>query len=72
MSFLLSIFRRPDYRSDATQFLDQLKAARPTLPAEQRAGVALLWDKDVDRGAWREYREAQVPQKPYVYLSDAS
>ena len=67
----MSIFARPHYRSDATQFIDQLKTAKPVLEAEQRAGRALLWDKAVDRSAWSEYREAEVAQKPYVYQTDA-
>ena len=66
----MTIFRRPDYRSDATQFIDQLKAAKPTLEAEQRKGRALLWDKKVDREAWSEYRSAEVEQKPYVYQTE--
>ena len=45
----MNIFRRPDYRSEATQFIDQLKVAKPTLEAEQRKGRSLLWDKVVDR-----------------------
>lgn len=69
---LLSLFRRPDYQSEVTRFIDDLKTAKPTLEAEQRAGRALLWDKPVDREAWREYRAAQVPQKPYVYQTDNS
>ena len=67
----MSIFRRPDYRSEVTQFIDQLKTAKPVLESEQRAGRALLWDKAVDRSAWSEYREAQVAQKPYVYQTEA-
>ncbi|MES2975772.1 MAG: DUF3460 family protein [Pseudomonadota bacterium] len=63
----MSIFRRPDYQSEVTQFIDQLKASKPTLEAEQRAGRALLWDKAVDRSAQGEYSEARVPQQPYVY-----
>jgi hypothetical protein len=31
----------------------------------------LLWDKPVDRDAWREYRAAQVTQKPYVYQTES-
>ena len=65
----MSIFRRPDYQSDATQFINQLKASRPELDQQQQAGRALLWDKQVDRKIWGEYRDAQVPQKPYVYQS---
>jgi hypothetical protein len=66
----MSIFRRPDYRSDTTQFIDQLKAAQPDLEARQRAGRALLWDKNLDRGLQGEYAQARVAQKPYVYLTD--
>ncbi|MFT3719478.1 DUF3460 family protein [Pseudorhodoferax sp.] len=68
----MPFFRRPDYKSDATQFIDQLKAQQPDLEARQRAGRALLWDKAVDRNAWSEYRAARVPQKPYVYQTDNS
>ena len=71
MSILQKIFRRPDYNSDATQFIEQLKAASPDLEARQRAGMAIWWDKHVDRELWNEWREAAVPQKPYVYQTDA-
>ncbi len=67
----MSIFRRPDYQSEVTQFIEQLKAQKPELGAQQRAGRALLWDKQVDRKIWDEYREAQVAQKPYVYQTNA-
>ncbi len=63
----MSFFRRPDYQSDITVFIDQLKAAKPTLEAEQRAGRALLWDKNVDRSAQAEYLDGKVAQSPYVY-----
>jgi hypothetical protein len=66
----MSIFRRPDYQSDTTQFINQLKTQQPDLEARQRAGRALLWDKAVDRNAWSQYRSAQVAQKPYVYQTD--
>ena len=64
---IMNIFRRPDYKSEVTQFIDQLKTAKPELEAQQRLGRSLLWDKLVDRLAWKDYRSAQVPQKPYVY-----
>ncbi|OHC80323.1 MAG: acetyl-CoA carboxyl transferase [Rhodoferax sp. RIFCSPLOWO2_12_FULL_60_11] len=63
----MNIFHRPYYQSEATQFIDQLKAKNPELAEKQRQGLKLLWDKAVDRSAWREYRAAQVRQKPYVY-----
>lgn len=66
----MNIFRRPDYKSEATQFIDQLKVVKPQLEAEQRKGRALLWDKIVDRAAWRGFRTAQVAQKPYVYQTE--
>ena len=72
MSFsIASIFRRPHYQSDVTLFIDKMKADKPTLEAEQRAGRALLWDKAVDRSAWIDYRAGEVDQKPYVYQTDA-
>jgi len=70
MSLLLRIFRRPDYDSDITQFISELKAKKPDLEAQQRAGRAIWWDKQVNREAWDEFRAAQVAQKPYVYQTD--
>ena len=67
----MSIFRRPDYESEITQFIAELKHKKPDLEAQQRQGRELLWDKAVDRSAWREYRDAEVAQKPYVYQTDA-
>ncbi len=68
----MSIFRRPDYQSDTTQFIAQLKAAKPELESLQRQGRELLWDKKLDRTAWKSYRQAEVPQRPYVYQTDPS
>ncbi|MDD5325166.1 MAG: DUF3460 family protein [Polaromonas sp.] len=66
----MSFFRRPDYNSEATKFIAQLKTAKPTLEAEQRAGRALLWDKSLNRAIQAEYREARVAQEPYVYYDN--
>ena len=63
----MHFFRRADYRSEVTQFIDQLKVAKPTLEAEQRQGRSLLWDKIVDRAAWKGFRTGKVAQQPYVY-----
>lgn len=68
----MNIFRRPDYQSEVTLFLEQFKAKKPDLEAQQRQGRELLWDKDVDRSAWSEYRAAEVAQQPYVYQTDAT
>jgi hypothetical protein len=70
MSLLLRLFRRPDYSSEISQFIDHLKAEKPDLEARQRAGRAIWWDKHVDRQAQTEYKAARVPQKPYVYGDD--
>jgi len=55
------------YKSEVSSFIDELKAKKPTLEAEQRAGRALLWDKPIDRSAQADFREATVAQQPYVY-----
>jgi hypothetical protein len=60
-------FRRPDYRSDTTQFIDQLKADKPVLEAEQRQGRELLWDKQVSRTEQQDFQAGRLAQKPYVY-----
>lgn len=62
----MPLFWKP-YKSEVTQFIDELKAKRPSLESEQRAGRALLWDRDIDREAQAEYSAGRVPQQPYVY-----
>jgi hypothetical protein len=67
----MSIFRRPDYTSEITSFIDGLKAKKPTLEAEQRAGRAIWWDKEQTLTEQATYRQARVPQKPYVYSTSS-
>lgn len=62
----MPLFWKP-YTSDVTDFIDSLKAKKPTLESEQRAGRALLWDQRVDRDAQADDAESRVPQQPYVY-----
>jgi Protein of unknown function (DUF3460) len=66
----MPLFWKP-YKSDASQFIDSLKQRDPQLESRQREGRGLLWDKQVDRQAQAEWRDAQVPQKPYVYQTKA-
>jgi hypothetical protein len=66
----MNIFRRPDYKSDTTQFLEQLLTLKPALEAEQQKGRSLLWDKVIDRLALKGFRSAKVEQKPYVYQTN--
>ncbi|MDO4905232.1 MAG: DUF3460 family protein [Lautropia sp.] len=59
------------YQSEATRFLNDLKAKRPHLEAEQQRGRAIWWDKaplDLDRR--REEVASRVMQKPYPYQTE--
>jgi len=62
----MPFFWKP-YKSDVTNFIDELRAKKPSLEQEQRDGRALLWDKQVDRQAQADYRSARVAQQAYVY-----
>ena len=66
----MSFFRRPDYKSETTVFIETLKKNEPTLVSRQRQGLGLLWNKIVDRDAWVGYRRGKVAQKPYVYQTN--
>lgn len=67
----MPFFRRADYQSETTVFIEQLKSQKPQLEAQQLAGRALLWDKNVDRSAQAEFRAGRVEQKPYVYQTNS-
>jgi Protein of unknown function (DUF3460) len=62
----MPLFWKP-YKSEVTSFIEELKAKKPTLEKEQRAGRALLWDRPQDRQAQSDWSEARVAQQPYVY-----
>ncbi|MEJ6000013.1 DUF3460 family protein [Paucibacter soli] len=62
----MPFFWKP-YKSDVSNFIDELRAKKPSLEQEQRDGRALLWDKQVDRQAQADFRAARVAQQPYVY-----
>ena len=66
----MPLFWKP-YKSDVTNFIDELKAKKPTLEAEQRAGRGLLWDKQLDRTEQADFKASQVEQQPYVYQTKA-
>ena len=68
----MSFFARAPYKSEVSMFIDELKAKKPTLEAEQRAGRALLWDRALDRQALADWSDARVPQQPYVYQTKTS
>lgn len=61
----MNLFARPEYESEFTLFLQELKQRDPGVEERQRAGRALLWDKapiDPDEShrtaASKEKREA--------------
>jgi hypothetical protein len=62
----MPFFWKP-YKSEVTSFIEELRAKKPTLEAEQRAGRALLWDRALDRSQQAEWQDAKVPQQAYVY-----
>lgn len=63
------LIRRPDYQSDTTQFIHQLREHKPGLEERQSQGRELLWDKNVDRELWQDLRASRLRQKAYVYYS---
>ena len=66
----MPLFWKP-YKSEVTNFIEELKAKKPTLESEQRAGRALLWDRELDRSEQAEWRDARVAQQAYVYQTKA-
>ncbi len=67
----MSFFNRPHYTSDITNFIQEMMTKRPSLEAEQRAGRALLWDKQVNGAQLEDYDEGNIPQQPYVYQTQS-
>ena len=62
----MPLFWKP-YTSDVTDFIQALKASKPSLEDEQRSGRALLWDRRIDPAAREDEGAARVRQQPYVY-----
>ena len=67
----MSIFQRTHYKSEFSQFLDDLKAKNPKIEPGQRAGRAIWWDKELNLADQADYRDARVPQNAYVYGTSA-
>jgi hypothetical protein len=63
----MPLFWKP-YQSDVTQFIETLKAKKPTLEAEQEAGRRLLWDKAQNPEDAAEFKAAKVSMGAYVYF----
>jgi hypothetical protein len=59
------------YVSDHTRFIRELIENKPDLPAKQREGRALWWDKTPDALTQRQQMdEGRVPMAPYVYQTE--
>jgi Protein of unknown function (DUF3460) len=63
----MGLFRRPDYKSDATAFIHNLEANSSGLHDRQMAGRTIFWNKNIDRSLKKELDSNTTPQKPYVY-----
>ena len=59
------------YESDITRFLRDLKAHDPQLEREQRQLRSTWWDRPQDADTNQQFRDARVPQRPYVYSSES-
>ncbi len=55
------------YKSEITQFLEQLKQERPQLERRQREGRALLWDRPQDLETMQRNLQSRVARSSYVY-----
>lgn len=58
------------YKSEISLFLEQYKQAHPDVEKRQREGRARLWDKYQDPELVDGFKQARVPQAPYVYQND--
>lgn len=58
------------YKSDATEFLDQLVADHPELEQERLANRDLLWDVELKPEEQAGFEAAKVAKKPYTYYQD--
>jgi hypothetical protein len=59
------------YESDITRFLHELKEKQPELERKQREGRSIWWDKELDPEQLQRWQESKVPQRPYVYQTEA-
>ena len=67
----MSIFHRAHYTSEITTFIEDLKAKKPTLEAEQREGRAIWWDKNLNSADEADLGESRIGQQPYVYATSS-
>lgn len=70
----MHIFRRPDYQSDASLFLQNLQKQDATLCERQQAGMALHGcaqeEPSAEQTALQQgFVQASIAQQPYVYAT---
>ena len=58
------------YESEHTKFMRELVEKNPQLPEKQKEARAIWWDKDLDIDERKRFKEADVPQKSYVYFGE--
>jgi hypothetical protein len=59
-----------NYESEITRFIKSYKEANPDVEKRQREGRARLWDRPQDAELIEGFKQAKVPQRPYVYQND--
>lgn len=57
------------YISEATTFIQSLKANNPQLEQSQRDGRALLWDKLINLSDLANQSNNKLPNRSYVYAT---
>ena len=64
----MNLFARPEYESDFTLWLNAWKQRDPDISEGQRAGLALLWNKQpIDPDERRRARASAVKRPSYSY-----
>jgi len=58
------------YESEITQFLKRYKKEHPDVEQRQREGRSRLWERRQDPELAEAFKQANVPQRPYVYQND--
>lgn len=59
------------YESEFTLFMKEFKTANPEIELKQKAGRALLWDKEsTPLEEQARVEESKIKQNAYVYLAD--
>ena len=67
-AFAMPMLPARDYVSEHTLFIRDLIGKKPDLPAKQREGRAMWWDKTpAELGEERQMDEGRVAMTPYVY-----